>query len=316
MDVLDAGTPLIAQDAHWALLSKRDLALAGTEALPSPKTDVVDSLLLPGAAEKAGEEEVKAEVDRMLAPVATRPLPFVVKMPHGLGSHAVFILRSEASRGECLRVLREELPWMLRGATAATPVSLLLQDFVGGASLGVSAFVTRSGRAVFLACAEQILGADDCWAGGLVDYRRQGELEARYRDVVERVARYVFERGYWGPMGVDVMVDEGTGRQVIVDMNIRHTGDLTLGLMRRHLWEDLGLPVAWLDPAMVVRGDRDRFEEVFREEMESGAMVIAGWCHVEGEGGFMYSIGGVVVGAKDREELQRIIDRVALERLT
>lgn len=316
MDFLEGHDPLVDLAAQWDLLSKRSLALSN---LPSPPTRVIDSELVPGNV--VVEEEVQEEVARMLAPIETHGLPFVVKMPHGLGSHAVFMVRNEERRAMCLQVLRDELPLMLQTWTltgdSKTPPSLLLQDLIPGPSLGVSIFITKKGRPIFISCVDQVLGDDDCWAGGLVDYTQQETLGEHYRETIDLVAAYVFERGYWGPMGVDVMTDEA-GRQLIIDMNIRHTGDLTLGMMKHHFWEKNELPLAWLDPCVCVRGDRDQFEHAFQDEIASGVLVIAGWSHVHStgpEGDYVYSLCALLAGAKDKAQLQQIIDLVALQRL-
>ncbi|KAJ4394867.1 hypothetical protein N0V93_004087 [Gnomoniopsis smithogilvyi] len=317
MDFLQGHEPLVDLDAHWDLLSKRSLALSD---LPSPPTQVIDSKWVPGDA--VSESGLEQEVARMLAPIEAHDLPFVVKMPHGLGSHAVFMVRNEERRAMCLQVLGDELPSMLQTWTltgdSKTPPSLLLQELVSGPSLGISVFITKKGGPIFISCVDQVLGDDDCWAGGLVDYTQQEALGAHYRETIERVAAYVYARGYWGPMGVDVMTDE-TGQQLIIDMNIRHTGDLTLGMMKHHFWEKNDLPLAWLDPCVFVRGNRDQFEETFRDDLESGGLVITGWSHVPNagsEGGDSYSFCALLAGAKDKERLQQIIDRVALQRVT
>lgn len=332
VDFLDGHGALVDQAAHWDLMSKRSLALSPE--LPSPATEVVDTQLrgaqvatLAATADQASSSVLlEAEAARMLAPVEARAVPFVVKMPLGLGGHSVFMVRDEARRAACLRVLREELPLMLRGLAPdnehLTPPSLLLQEVVRGGTVGVSLFVTRAGRAVFLSCAEQIIDEGDNWAGGVIDYAAQADLAARYGAVVERVAAYVFRRGYHGPMGVDVMTtdDEDGGKQLIVDMNIRQTGDLTLGLLGAHFWEERGLRFGGLIAAMCVQGDRDGFEDVFAAEVESGALVIAGWTRAwaaaaaagpgpEGEL-VVWSICSLLVGAEDRGALQELMDRV------
>lgn len=317
MDFLQGHDPLVDLDSHWDLLSKRSLALSN---LPSPPTQVIDSTLIPGNA--VSDEETLDDVTRMLAPIEAHALPFVVKMPHGLGSHAVFMVRNEERRTECLQVLRDELPSMLQTYThtgdSKTPPSLLLQELVAGPSLGVSIFITKKGRPIFISCIDQVLGDDDSWAGGLIDYRQQDALGEHYRAILDEVATYVYGRGYWGPMGVDVMEDEN-GQQLIIDMNIRHTGDLTLGMMKHHFWEKNGLPLAWLDPCVFVNGDRDLFEQTFREELDSGALVITGWSHVpnpESEGKPTHSFCALLAGAKDKEGLQQIIDLIALQRVS
>lgn len=311
MDFLDGHAPLVDQAVHWDLMSKRSLALSD---LPSPPTEVVDTRLRPD--QVRDEILVAEEVARMLERIETHALPFVVKLPMGLGGHAVFMVRDVARRESCLQVLREELPSMLRALTAEnetlTPPSLLLQQVVPGETVGVSLFVTKAGRAVFLSCADQIIDEGDNWAGGVIDYACQDTLASSYRDTIELVAAYAYQRGYYGPMGVDVMTDEA-GRQLIVDMNIRQTGDLTLGLLGKHFWEEHGLPYAGLIPAMSVQGDREQFETTFAEYIECGALVIVGWCRAWAagpEGDFVWSTCSLIAGAKDKVELKLIMDRV------
>ncbi|KAL9628511.1 MAG: hypothetical protein Q9164_007245, partial [Protoblastenia rupestris] len=108
MDFLDGHDPLVDQDAHWNLLSKRTLALSD---LPSPPTEVIDSILRADDQTILNEEAVlEKEIDRMLKRIASRPLPFVVKLPQGLGGHAVFMITEEEKRQSCLTLLRAELP--------------------------------------------------------------------------------------------------------------------------------------------------------------------------------------------------------------
>lgn len=311
VDFLDGHRPLIDQAVQWDLQSKRSLALSD---LPSPPTEVMDTILRPS--QVADATLVAGEAARMLAPIETHVLPFVVKLPLGLGGHAVFMVRDETRRASCLQVLRDELPFMLQNLTAEneilTPPSLLLQEVIPGDTVGVSLFVTKAGRAVFISCIDQIIDDGDNWAGGVVDFTRQEALGDTYHDTIEMVAAYAFERGYWGPMGVDIMTD-GTGRQIIIDMNIRQTGDFTLGLMGRHFWKDRGLPCAGLVPALAVQGDRDQFENTFYDVIATGALIIVGWCRSWGpgpEGDFVWSTCSLIVGAKDRDRLQQLMARI------
>lgn len=310
MDFLDGHSPLVDQDIHWDLMSKRSLALSE---LPSPPTEVIDTRLRPH--QVRDETLVAEELERMLARIQTHALPFVVKLPLGLGGHAVFMVRNETRRESCLQVLREELPSMLQAMTAdnetLTPPSLLVQQIVSGETVGVSLFVTKAGRAVFLSCADQIIDDGDNWAGGVIDYSRQDALGSQYREIVELVAKYAYQRGYYGPMGVDVMTDEA-GRQLIVDMNIRQTGDLTLGLMGKHFWEKHGLVYAGLIPAMSVQGDREQFERTFALELETGALIIVGWSRAWATSArdSVWSACSLIAGGRNMEELKLLMDRV------
>ncbi len=310
MDFLDGHGPLVDQDAHWDLLSKRTLALSD---LPSPPTEVIDSILR--ADQTKDEVVLENEIDRMLKRIAIRPLPFVVKLPLGLGGHAVFMVEEEEQRQSCLTILRAELPSMFQSLTseneAKRPVSLLVQDVVQGSSDGVSIFITKAGRPDYISTSEQILNERDQWSGGFMDYTRQEALREQYHDIVQKVAAYVYQRGYYGPMGIDVMTDEN-GQQLIVDMNIRQTGSYTLGLMKKHFYKQRNLPLGGLVCPMGVRGDRDQFEEKFAKEIEDGTLVIAAWCRAKGGPGamFVWSACALLLGAENREQMETLMDRL------
>ncbi|KAI4182878.1 MAG: hypothetical protein LQ346_006457 [Caloplaca aetnensis] len=308
MDFLDGHGALVDQDAHWDLLSKRTLALSG---LPSPPTEVIDSVL---HADQTGDVAVlEKETERMLEGIASRALPFVVKLPMGLGGHAVFMVKKEEQRQSCLTILRAELPSMFESLTheneAKKPVSLLVQDVVSGLSDGVSIFITKAGRPVYISTSEQILNERDEWSGGFMDYTRQEARGKQYHELIEKITGYVYQRGYYGPMGVDVMTD-ADGQQLIVDMNIRQTGSYTLGLMKKHFYEQRNLPLGGLICPIAVQGDRDHFEEKFAEEIHDGSLVIAAWCGSP-RGMLGYSACGLLLGAKDREQMQALMAKVA-----
>lgn len=310
MDFLDGHSPLVDQEAHWDLLSKRTLALSN---LPSPPTQVIDSVLR--ARDKNDEVALRDETNRMLKPIAIHPLPFVVKLPLGMGGHAVFIVKCAEERQSCLTILREELPVMFQTLTpmneAKTPVSLLLQDMVDGSSDGVSIFITKAGRPIYISTSEQILDGRDQWSGGYMDYTRQTALGERYRDTIDKVAAYVYSRGYYGPMGVDVMTDE-CGQQLIVDMNVRQTGSYTLGLMKKHFYEQRNMPFAGVLVPLGILGTRDGFERKFATEIDDGTIVIASWCRGKAGPGalFTWSACGLVVGGKTRKEMESLMEKL------
>lgn len=184
MDFLDGHGALVQQDAHWDLLSKRTLALSG---LPSPPTEVIGSILRPD--ETSDQAVLAKETDRMLGRIGSRPLPFVVKLPMGLGGHAVFMVKEEEQRQSCLTILRAELPSMFESLTpekeANTPVSLLVQDIVPGLSDAVSIFITKTGRPVYIRTSEQIINARDEWSGGLMDYTLQEAQGEQYHELIQ-----------------------------------------------------------------------------------------------------------------------------------
>ena len=201
MDFLDHDPQItvVPQEAHWKMLSKRTLAESG---LPTPPTEIIESELVAlsnGAAvdpvtnpfyqrglsdpyanvDFVPDKDVDKETTRMLASLEQRPVPFVVKLPHGYGGHAVFVVRDEQQRQHCLDTLREQLPDFL-------PTCLLVQDLLPGKSIAVSFFVTKAGRAVFVSASEEVHNEAGSWTGGLMDYAAQDALAAqRHRHIVQ-----------------------------------------------------------------------------------------------------------------------------------
>ena len=316
LDFLDDQNPLVDQEAHWNLLSKRTLALSD---LPSPATQVVDSVL-PGD-QIADETLLSTEIERMLAHLSSHPLPYVVKLPMATSGHGVWMIKQEDQRQQCVTELREALPSMfqitLAAETAAKerPViprlSLLIQNLVSGPADAVSVFVTKAGRAVYIGTSDQVYDDAERWLGGYMDYTRVEAKENRDHDLIQQVADYVYVRGYYGPLGFDVMTDDD-GRQVVIDLNVRQTGSYVLGPMKKHFYEQRKLPLAYVICPIAVQGDRDDFEQMFAEELESGSVVIAAWCRARaGPGGLcVWSVCGVLLGAKDQAQLQALIAKV------
>jgi hypothetical protein len=313
-DVLDPHPTLPPQESHYRLLSKRWLALSG---LPTPPTTVIDSDLPP--ADTLSAPKVAAETARILAAVRAHPFPFVIKFPQAVAGQGVFVVRDAAALAAAERAGRfaDEIPRMLRSVRPDNAhlrvASLCLQDVVeGGTTRNLSIFVTKEGgRAVFLSCCEQFLDENGIWRSSIIDYARQEEFEGMYRGVMDQIAAYVHKRGFYGAMGGDIMTD-GEGRQFVVDLNTRITGDVVMGPLRGHFYERRGLRYSYIISPIVTMGNKERFEKMFWPELMSGRLIICGW--VRGRGGFFgkheYSVGSVLIGGVEMEDLLELVDRV------
>lgn len=310
LDCCEPYETVVDQAVHYELLSKRSLAVAG---LPTPPTEVVECRL--GVADVEDPWLVDEEAKRLVAAVRDRALPFVLKFPQSLAGQGVFVLKDEPDRARCLEVLENEVLSMIRTLTAKSarlrPVSLILQDLLPGTAVAHSFFVTKTGRAVFVGCCEQVINTFGNWNGAAIDYQRQAELQALYAPTMDQIAAYVHSQGFYGPLGVDIMVD-GSGSQFVIDLNVRLTGSYVLGLLRGHFSERRGLHHASLLTPIAFRGDRAHFEEQFAAELTEGRIVIAGWSSGRGGPGgiFRYSIGAVVVGGRDQPDLLALIERI------
>ncbi len=310
LDFIDDHPCVVSQDVHYRLLSKRDLALSG---LPTPQTDVIDGELSP--AEVQDDKGVEAEAQRIIQAVRDRALPFVIKFPQSLAGQGVFVVRDEATKAARIRVLETEVPRMIRRLTPVNahlqPVSLLLQQLVVSDTKNLSLFVTKTGRAVFVSCAEQFLDEEGIYRGSILDYQSQDEFEALYRATIDQIAAHVYKQGFYGPMGGDIMTNSD-GNQYVVDLNVRLTGDYMMGPLRGHFFERRGLGFSYLITPLVVLGNRDQFEEKFTQELLDGRIIIVGWARGKSgpSGRFEYSVCSVAMGGKDRADVLELVDRI------
>ncbi|KAB8238389.1 putative solid-state culture specific protein [Aspergillus alliaceus] len=312
LDFLDNHPCILSQETHYGLLSKRNLALSG---LPTPPSDVIEGQLSPEDVQD--NFKVETETQRILDAVRAKPAPFVVKFPQSLSGQGVFVIRDETAKKARLPILETEVARMIRTLTPDNvqlqPVSLILQEVVPGDNTrNLSLFITRSGRAVLISCAEQFLDAEGIYRGSILDYCQQGELEAQFRDTIDQVAVYVHRNGFYGPMGADVMTDPTDGRQYVVDLNVRITGDYMMGPLRGHFLERRGLTVSFVITPLVVLGNRDQFEERFAKEMMNGRLIIIGWARGKGgrSGRHEYSVASVAIGGRDREHALELVGRI------
>lgn len=309
LDILDGRSTSVSPEVHYTLLSKRTLAFAP---LTSPKTDVIDTRL--SHTQVKVPALVSAEVERMLAHIEHRALPFVVKVPQAVGGQGVFVLKNEADRADCLDVLREETTSMIQSINASNehlkPACLILQEMLPSVPRGLNLFVTKTGRTIWISCTEPILDERNYWSGAMVDFNRQEHWEKVYGETARQISQYVFEQGYYGPLGADIMLDEDD-KQHVIDLNVRLTGSYILGLMKTH-FTTRGMNCASLLTPLAVKGDRNSFEEKFAKELEEGRLVIIGWTHGRGGPGniFRYSLGSLVVGGEDRASLLATMDVV------
>ena len=119
------------------------------------------------------------------------------------------------------------------------------------------------------------------------------------------MAAFLHSKGYHGPAGVDIVTDELSGEQLIVDLNVRVTGTFHLGPLLGHFTQR-GL----LEAAMTM-GDfscsRGAFEERFADEIRNGSLIVSGWVHGETS---PLSHAAITIGARDSYELEEYHERI------
>ena len=134
-------------------------------------------------------------------------------------------------------------------------------------------------------------------------HSEQSALAHRMGPTLRNVSDFLHEKGYYGPVGIDV-VEDGRRGQYIVDLNVRTASSSLLGSLRGH-FVSRGMNYAGL---LLVRfGMRRRgFGERMDGEMEAGRIITVGWFEQNAN----LSCARIVVGAEDGEHLANIIDAI------
>lgn len=305
MDLAEHLPVAVPLETHYRGLSKRELALSG---LPTPPSVVVDTTLNP---QTVTESSLRAaEVQRMLHLVKNRTVPFVVKLPQGLSGQATFLVRNERDRDTALTVLAEAVDLMLlqlNGANAhLNPASLIVQDMCPGNSVAVALFLTKHGHATISSCCCQRIDSKGHWDGASIDFTKQDKLKAEYAKLVDKLAIYMHNLGYHGPLGIDVMTSD-TGEHWIIDLNTRPTGSHPLGYMTNHLYHRRGFKHAVVYFPVYLRLSMTDFYEEFRTELDAGRIIIAGWSH---EPGNRSSVTTLIIAGEDDTAIDMVSRRV------
>ncbi|KAG7001480.1 hypothetical protein G7Y79_00031g065950 [Physcia stellaris] len=305
MDCLLHLPHLVDPEIHYGLLSKKDLALSR---LPVPASEIIMSRLK--TSEISDDRLVAEEAERMINIIKDRRPPFVVKMPQAISSYGTFLARTELEKRKVIQLLEEQVKILLRQTNEwnahMSPSSLIIQDYIPSETVPVAFFITRSGRSIFIGCARQGLDSKGLWERSSMSYREQDRLQREYASIIDVSTTYIFKKGYYGPVGLDVMTD-ASGQHLIVDFNIRSTASQMLGFFKNHFSRDRGLHEAAIFSRLDLGCTRDQFEKDFEEEFNSGSLIIIGWAHLRKS---KSSLACVVMAAEDKEKLSIFAGRL------
>lgn len=302
IDCLSHLPHLVQPEIHYEILSKRGLAVSG---LATPPSQVIDTCLI----DPRDPILLKQEVSRMVESTGQRQLPFMIKLPQSISGIGTFAITTEAERDRVKNILTARLGAMIQQLNKSNhhlyPCSMVLQDYITGPVVALSLFVTKKGQPRFIACCEQLFDEQGHWIGGSILYRQQTELCETFSAISENVATFLHSKGYHGPAGVDIVTDEHSGEQFIVDLNVRVTGTFHLGPLLGHFTQ------RGLFEAAITMGDfscsRDAFEERFADEIRNGSLIVSGWVHGESS---RPSHAAITIGARDSYELKEYLERI------
>jgi len=336
-------------ETHWFLNSKGGLAQSG---LPTPRSKIIQvegynvspeeccdvcktskgaARFIPLGCKGSRNKWLSEQTQHILESIKQHPIPFVLKNQQVFGGAGTWVITNEEQKKELLAqltggddgqdsdsgILRKLLSLVTSRNAHLSPGNIIMSDLVADiiGDYGLTFVVTDTGEAVFLAASEQMISDSNAWIGSNIDYTSQDELQAKFSDLIGRVAKWVAGHGVYGPIGVDVLETRTAGETAsntgedtkyhIVDLNVRPSGSFSLPLLRK-FFTSRGLNFA-SSFSVTVKGDRTEFIRNWKDEFESGRMLILSWYHDRESN---ESIADVVVAAEDGEGLQREMKRV------
>ncbi|KAJ6011099.1 hypothetical protein N7451_002511 [Penicillium sp. IBT 35674x] len=214
-DCLSHLSHLTCPETHNEILSKRGLAVSG---LPTPPSRVIDTIFI----DYKDPTQLAEEIARMILPIEQHQVPFMVKLPRSISGIGTFAVTSESDRMRIKAMLTTQLYLMLRQLNQTNrhlhPCSIVLQDFVDGPVVALSLFVTKTGQPMFVACCEQSFDNHSHWIGGSVSYRHQAGFQKTFSAPIGKVAASLHRKGYHGPAGVDIVTDQQSGEQLVIEI--------------------------------------------------------------------------------------------------
>ncbi|KAK3489043.1 uncharacterized protein B0T23DRAFT_430554 [Neurospora hispaniola] len=294
--------------------------------------------LVPAGCKGARGRWMRGQMKRIVKKVDARQAPFVFKTQQTFGGAGTWVVSDEEKKRELVKTLMDDETGVLRKLLSQVtaknqqmkPGSVVLSEMVRDpvGDYGVTFLVGKEGEATFLAASEQMINEDNAWIGSTINYARQERLKKKFEGIMRQTAEWVGKHGYIGPVGIDVLetkdipknepvqgngISSADGEKTahyIVDLNVRTSGSLALPLLKGH-FTTRGMTCA-SSFSTTLRGSRKQFMETWREEFETGRMLIMAWYEdsTGNEEKEVESIGDVVVGGKDEKDLQDLMKRV------
>ena len=261
---------------------------------------------------------LKTRINRFMSQISSHTLPIVVKNQQTFAGGGTFVVTSQQDLLElqdtlCNRILPKPLSQVNSSNAHLKPATLILSEMITNpiGDWGLTFFVSQSGKCTFLAVTQQVVDPSKAWIGSTITYPDQDCLETRFTPIMQNIGAWLSKHGYYGPCGADILESRRGGSNEstqldIVDLNVRTSGSLVLGLMKGHFSKRRGLHEA-SSFSINVKMARDAFIRTFESQFREGQMVIASWYEDLTSG---VSYGNLLVGAQDKKLLQEEVARI------
>ena len=332
LDELVAFPTTVSLDTHYFLNSKGGLATSG---LPTPRCDVLElesiapnsdsccetcratpnSRSIPAGCSGSRAPWLASQISRITNRISRQPIPFICKNQQTFGGGGTFQVSTEEDRKQLIEKLSSQiLPKLLSQVTPENahlhPATILLSELVDSpiADIGLTFFITKAGETIFLAVTEQTVDDDKAWIGSKISYPAQRGFKDKYSPIMHDIGTWLHRYGYYGPCGADILetspaAGENGPSLHIVDLNVRTSGSLVLGLLGGHFSERRGLHEA-SSFSVTVKMTRESFIDKLARQFQEGRVVIVSWYEDIKSG---VSLANLVIGGKDRDDLEENI---------
>ncbi|KAL8771409.1 MAG: hypothetical protein Q9209_003077 [Squamulea sp. 1 TL-2023] len=314
LDELERFPLAIDLDTHYFLNSKAALCTSGLPRLHASND------LVPESCTGTRGRWLSDRIAEILARVSAQPIPFVLKNQQTFGGGGTFVISSsddllKLKADLSTRILPKLLSEVNSSNAHLKPATLILSEMITNpiGDWGLTFFVTRTGESVFLAATRQIVGSTKAWIGSKVSYLAQDSLRHKFNPIMLKIGAWLHRYGYFGPCGADILETAGgnddgntSTTMQIVDLNVRTSGSLVLGLLKGHFSVRKSLHEA-SSFSITVKMTREEFVEKFEDEFADGKMIVVSWFE-DVESGISY--GNIITGAPDEGTLDEKVAKV------
>ncbi|MCJ1235454.1 hypothetical protein MMC14_003422 [Varicellaria rhodocarpa] len=276
-----------------------------------------DSISIPASCSGARGKWLSCQISYMTSRVAAHPLPFVFKNQQAYAGGGTIMVSSAKQKEQLIdnltnRILPKLLSLINSSNAHLKPATLLLSDLVESPinDYGITFFVTKSGECIFIGVTEQRVDPNNAWIGNKISYLEQDKLRSKFEKIMQEIGAWLHGYGYYGPVGADILETappNGTqGFFHIVDLNVRTSGSLALGLLKGHFSGERGLHEA-SSFAINVRMGREEFITLMADRYRERRILIVSWYEDKIA---EISYAHVIVGAEDKRRLEKEMELV------
>ena len=255
----------------------------------------------------AGAEQ---EVKRIKKILEESKLPYVLKLTQSLSSVGTMIPADGDEKnqlaGRIGDYLANYLPRITKENAHLYTTSLILSDFVKGDTAALNFYIKRDGSPVFLGACHQLSTGESGRQATAITYADQAKLQPKYQKTLEKVGLTLYEEGYWGPVGADIMENPKDGTLFVIDLNVRMPLSLVLYSLRSH-FTTRGYGMSIVYECIMLSMSRDTLEDKFEKEFSEARIVLLGAARVGQKDQWAY---GVVVAGEGKKEVDELTDRI------